>query len=135
MGGDLMEEKNEVKEFLDLIRAANHKINLPCSFEIFLLLEIKYHVFLKDNNIYKLIKTGDNVAIDGNNLLIDLSNKYLKINNDYVTLNYIDGSYVQVEDTDRLYYRASTYTTITEGFENKLFSHGIPCEENQIPHN
>ncbi len=60
------------------------------------ILEIKYHVFLKDNNIYKLIKTGDNVAIDGNNLLIDLSNKYLKINNDYVTLNYIDGSYTVV---------------------------------------
>ena len=38
-----MEEKNEVKEFLDFIRAANHKINLPCSIEIFLLLEIKYH--------------------------------------------------------------------------------------------
>lgn len=34
---------NEVKEFLDLVRQANHKINLPCSFEIFLLLEIKYH--------------------------------------------------------------------------------------------
>ena len=38
-----MEEKNEVKEFLDLVRAANHRINLPCSIEIFLLLEIKYH--------------------------------------------------------------------------------------------
>ncbi len=38
-----MEEKNEVKEFLDLVRAANHRLNLPGSIEIFLLLEIKYH--------------------------------------------------------------------------------------------
>ena len=34
---------NEVKEFLDLARAAKHKINLPGSLEIFLLLEIKFH--------------------------------------------------------------------------------------------
>ncbi len=34
---------NEVKEFLDLARLAKHKINLPGSIEIFLLLEIKYH--------------------------------------------------------------------------------------------
>ena len=34
-----MKEKNEVKEFLDLVRAANHRINLPGSVEIFLLLE------------------------------------------------------------------------------------------------
>ena len=34
---------NEVKEFLDLVRAAKHKINLPGSVEIFLLLEIKFH--------------------------------------------------------------------------------------------
>lgn len=60
------------------------------------ILEIKYHVFKKENNIYKLIKTGDNTIIDGNNLLIDLSNKYLKINNDYVTLNYLDGNYTVV---------------------------------------
>ena len=57
------------------------------------ILEIKYHVFMKDNDDYRLIKTGDNVSIDGNKLLIDLSNKYLKVNNDYVTLNYIDGNY------------------------------------------
>ena len=38
-----MEEKNEVKEFLDLIRAANHRINLPGSIELFLLLEIRCH--------------------------------------------------------------------------------------------
>ena len=36
-------EKNEVKEFLDLVRTANHRINLPGSIEIFLLLEIKFH--------------------------------------------------------------------------------------------
>ena len=57
------------------------------------ILEIKYHVFIKDNDTYKLIKTGDDVTIDGNNLLIDLSNKYLKVNDSYVTLNYIDGNY------------------------------------------
>lgn len=34
---------NEVKEFLDLVRTAKHKINLPGSIEIFLLLEIKFH--------------------------------------------------------------------------------------------
>ena len=34
---------NEVKEFLDLIRATKHKINLPGSIEVFLLLEIKFH--------------------------------------------------------------------------------------------
>lgn len=34
---------NEVKEFLDLIRATKHKINLPASIEVFLLLEIKFH--------------------------------------------------------------------------------------------
>ena len=38
-----MEEKNEVKEFLDLVRAANHRINLPGSIELFLMLEIKCH--------------------------------------------------------------------------------------------
>lgn len=38
-----MSDKNEVKDFLDLVRLANHKINLPCSIEVFLLLEIKYH--------------------------------------------------------------------------------------------
>ena len=57
------------------------------------ILDIKYHVFKKDNNSYKLIKTGDNTIIEGNNLLIDLSNKYLKVNNEYVSLNYIDGNY------------------------------------------
>lgn len=35
--------KNEVKEFLDLIRSVKHKINLPGSIEVFLLLELKYH--------------------------------------------------------------------------------------------
>ena len=34
---------NEVKEFLDLVRLAKHKINLPGSIEIFLLLELKFH--------------------------------------------------------------------------------------------
>ena len=34
---------NEVKEFLDLVRSAKHKINLPGSVEIFLLLEVKFH--------------------------------------------------------------------------------------------
>lgn len=38
-----MEEKNEVKEFLDLVRAANHRLNLPGSIELFLLLEIRCH--------------------------------------------------------------------------------------------
>ena len=38
-----MENKNEVKEFLDLVRMAKHKINLPASIEIFLLLELKFH--------------------------------------------------------------------------------------------
>ena len=57
------------------------------------ILDIKYHVLKKENNNYKLIKTGDNTIIDGNNLLIDLSNRYLKVNNEYVTLNYLDGNY------------------------------------------
>jgi hypothetical protein len=57
------------------------------------ILEIKYHVFAKENDKYHLIKTADNIMIDGNNLVIDLSNKYLKINNDYVSLKYIDGNY------------------------------------------
>ncbi|MBP5446192.1 MAG: winged helix-turn-helix transcriptional regulator [Acholeplasmatales bacterium] len=35
--------KNEVKEFLDLIRSVKHKINLPSSIEVFLLLELKCH--------------------------------------------------------------------------------------------
>ena len=34
---------SEVKEFLDLVRLAKHKINLPGSIEIFLLLELKFH--------------------------------------------------------------------------------------------
>ena len=34
---------NEVKEFLDLLRGAKHKINLPGSIEVFLLLELKFH--------------------------------------------------------------------------------------------
>lgn len=34
---------NEVKEFLDLVRLVKHKINLPGSIEIFLLLELKFH--------------------------------------------------------------------------------------------
>lgn len=38
-----MEKKNEVKEFLDLLRQAKHKINLPGSIEVFLLLELKFH--------------------------------------------------------------------------------------------
>ena len=38
-----MEKKNEVKECLDLIRSVKHKINLPASIEVFLLLEIKFH--------------------------------------------------------------------------------------------
>lgn len=38
-----MEKKNEVKEFLDLLRAAKHKVNLPGSIEVFLLLELKFH--------------------------------------------------------------------------------------------
>ena len=54
------------------------------------ILDIKYHVFKKDGNDYKLIKTGDNTTIDGNNLLIDLSGKYLKVNDEYVNLNYLD---------------------------------------------
>ena len=33
---------NEVKEFLDLVRKTKHKINLPHSIELFLLLEIKF---------------------------------------------------------------------------------------------
>ena len=35
--------ESEVKEFLDLVRLAKHKINLPGSIEIFLLLELKFH--------------------------------------------------------------------------------------------
>ncbi len=46
-----MKEKNEVKEFLDLVRAANHRINLPGSVEIFLLLEIKCHKFITASEI------------------------------------------------------------------------------------
>ena len=38
-----MEKTNEVKEFLDLLRCAKHKINLPGSIEVFLLLELKFH--------------------------------------------------------------------------------------------
>lgn len=38
-----MEKKNEVKEFLDLLRLAKHKVNLPGSIEVFLLLELKFH--------------------------------------------------------------------------------------------
>ncbi len=57
------------------------------------ILDIKYHIFKKDDNNYKLIKTGDNTTIDGNNLLIDLSGKYLKINDEYVNLNYLDEEY------------------------------------------
>lgn len=34
-------DSNEVKEFLDLVRKTKHKINLPHSIELFLLLEIK----------------------------------------------------------------------------------------------
>ena len=34
---------SEVKEFLDLVRMSKHKINLPGSVEIFLLLEFKFH--------------------------------------------------------------------------------------------
>lgn len=34
---------NEVKEFLDLVRSTKHKINLPGSIEVFLLLEFKFH--------------------------------------------------------------------------------------------
>ena len=34
-------ENNEVKEFLDLVRKTKHKINLPHSIELFLLLEIR----------------------------------------------------------------------------------------------
>ena len=46
-----MKEKNEVKEFLDLVRSANHAINLPGSVEIFLLLEIKCHKFITASEI------------------------------------------------------------------------------------
>ena len=35
-------DNKEVREFLDLVRGAKHKINLPGSIEIFLLLEIKF---------------------------------------------------------------------------------------------
>lgn len=35
--------ESNVKEFLDLVRLAKHKINLPASVEIFLLLELKFH--------------------------------------------------------------------------------------------
>ena len=38
-----MDKKNEVKDFLDLIRACKHNINLPTSIDIFLLLELKFH--------------------------------------------------------------------------------------------
>ena len=46
-----MKEKNEVKEFLDLVRSVNHAINLPGSVEIFLLLEIKCHKFITASEI------------------------------------------------------------------------------------
>ena len=36
-------KENEVKEFLDLLRCCKHKINLPASIEVFLLLELKFH--------------------------------------------------------------------------------------------
>ncbi len=35
-------DNKDVREFLDLVRGAKHKINLPGSIEIFLLLEIKF---------------------------------------------------------------------------------------------
>ena len=47
----------------------------------------------------------------------------------------LDGEYLEIGAGDQLFYSASTYTNISTGFTAKLFSHGIPCEENQIPHN
>ena len=38
-----MDKKNEVKEFLDLVRNVRHKVNLPISIDVFILLELKFH--------------------------------------------------------------------------------------------
>ena len=65
----------EVKEFLDLIRGAKHKINLPGSIEIFLLLEIKF----KNNVTASSIANKYHVTIPAVMHKLDdlVSNEYL----------------------------------------------------------